>query len=87
MVTFPGNEVYKSIHHDIGTPDTYTPAVVGVPRFGPVGNRGETSSGNGQRSLINGKGDNVGNLIKVPYYRSIHIDIPVFVDDNDVRLR
>jgi len=87
MVSFSGDAVFQPIHKNIRAPDRDAPAVVGVVRFCPVCNCGETSYGVCQRLPINGKSGDIRDLFKVSDDRSVKIHIAVFVNDKDIRLR
>jgi hypothetical protein len=55
MISFAGDAVFQPVYNNIRTPYRDAPAIIGIFRFCPVGNGGETSSGNGQRRFINRK--------------------------------
>jgi hypothetical protein len=62
MISFSGDAVFQPVYNNIRTPYRDAPAVVVIFRFGPVGNGGETTSIDGQRRFVNGKGGDGTNI-------------------------
>ncbi len=87
MVSFTCDAVFQPINQHIGAPDRDVSAIIGVLRFSLIGDCGETSSGDVQRFLVNGKSSDIRDLVEVPDDRSVHIHIAVFIDDKDICLR
>ncbi len=86
-ITFSSNAVFKSIHYNIGALNSDTSPVVTVLRFYLVSNCHKTTSIDFQRCLVNRKSRNFSDFIKIPYQRSIHINVAVFVNNKNISLR
>jgi hypothetical protein len=87
MLSFTNDAMFKSLYNNMGTPDSDIPVIICVLRFIFVGNGRKAPPVTVNVFSSMGRSGDFRNLIEVPDNRGVHIQVAVFISNNDICLR